>query len=146
MEGPGGLVIQCLTELGSGGPRGKETGGAEIWWAHAELGPVGAPGAGSPVGQSKWIHRPIGQGLGEKSSTVPKFRLSLVFYLSQGCLQQLSKVLDSWNSCSLQLCPSCHLGSPLTTIFDWGYLNVPVPSQGWYAGLSGDGCCPSLSA
>jgi hypothetical protein len=39
------------------------------------------------------------------------FQLSLVVYLSQVCLQSLSKVPGSQSSHSLQLCPSRHLGS-----------------------------------
>jgi hypothetical protein len=34
--------------------------------------------------------------------------------------------------------------NPGTSTFDWDFLSVPVPSQGWYAGLCGNGCCPSL--
>jgi hypothetical protein len=40
-------------------------------------------------------------------------QLSLVLYLSQVCLQPLSKVPGSRSSRDLQLCPSRHLGSLL---------------------------------
>jgi hypothetical protein len=43
-------------------------------------------------------------------------QLCVVFYLIQLCLQHLSKVPDSWNSCSLHLCPTHHFGS-LPTYF-----------------------------
>jgi hypothetical protein len=42
---------------------------------------------------------------------VLKFQFSLVLYLSQLCLQHLSKIPDSWSSHSLHLCPSRHFGS-----------------------------------
>jgi hypothetical protein len=44
---------------------------------------------------------------------VLKFQFSLVLYLSQVCLQHLSKVPDYQNSHSLCLCSSCHFGSSL---------------------------------
>jgi hypothetical protein len=34
--------------------------------------------------------------------------------------------------------------NPSIGAFDWSILNIPVPSQGWCAGLCDDGCCPSL--
>jgi hypothetical protein len=40
------------------------------------------------------------------------FQLSVVLYLSQGCLQHLSKVPGSRSSHGLWLYPSHHLGSP----------------------------------
>jgi hypothetical protein len=59
----------------------------------------------------------------EKPSTgygfrVPKFQLSLMLYLSQSCLQSLSKVSDSQSSRSLRLCTSHHFGSSRKTIFN----------------------------
>jgi hypothetical protein len=72
----------------------------------------------------QWLHRPTGWGLAalavllvyhimEKSSTswgfgVLMFQLSLVLYLSQGCLQPLSNISGSLSSGELWLCPGSH--------------------------------------
>jgi hypothetical protein len=49
---------------------------------------------------------------------VRMFQLSLVLYLSQACLQLLSKVPGSWSSHGLQLYPSHHIGSSKYFLYD----------------------------
>jgi hypothetical protein len=87
-------------------------GRTETWWA-------GKQQPGSSVGWrvAAWVPACsfsvlwCGEVFHELGVQVPKFQLSLVLYLSQACLQHLSKVPDSWSSCSLDLCPSCNFGS-----------------------------------
>jgi hypothetical protein len=99
------------------------------WQAGGSLAEVG--GRQWPVGVVAWWR--LGGTAGEpvllvyhdveKPSTgygfrVPKFQLSLMLYLSQSCLQSLSKVSDSQSSRSLRLCTSHHFGSSRKTIFN----------------------------
>jgi hypothetical protein len=63
---------------------------------------------------NKLWHRGAFHELGVQSAKV----LALpVLYLSQVCLQRLSKVPGSWSSPGLQLCPSRHLRSSFQNIF-----------------------------
>jgi hypothetical protein len=82
-------------------------------WRGAQWSGTAAPwacGAGTwqaGCSFSKSWHGEIFHKLGVQSA---KFWLPLVLYLSQVCFQHLSKVPESWSSCSLQLCPSHPLG------------------------------------
>jgi hypothetical protein len=107
------------------GPRDREPDRAGNCRAHLELGSAVQRGR-KPGGVELWLCGPMKQGLGglavllenhsvvkpsmSKGFRVPKFQLSMLLYLSQGCLQCLSMVPHSQNSSSLRLCSSCHFG------------------------------------
>jgi hypothetical protein len=130
----GSQWFRDLVSLHSRGLAGPPVGSLVEWWPRG----LGEWGLCGPVGL-----RLIGHQLAvllvnlslEKSSMsymfrVPIFWLSLVLYLSQGCLQYLRKVPDSWSSPSLQLCPSHHLGS-LRTDFNEINFNSLILGYSW---------------
>jgi hypothetical protein len=116
-----GLVGWQSCELVGGGPVGPHGGVlVEQWpgWPAGQrpVGPAGGWQPSSSVGVVAhwlfhyimvWRSLPQGRGSGCHSFS------SLVLSLSQVCLPHLSKFPDSWSSCSLHLCSSCHFGSSL---------------------------------
>jgi hypothetical protein len=70
-------------------------------------GPGGLMGSTPTCSFSVICSGEVFHGLGIQGAKVAAF---LVLYLSQVCPQCLSKVTDSQSSCSLQLCPTHHLG------------------------------------